>query len=80
MYRQSMANGAAASVLFFIFLFVLARHMKKLKVKLPPSNKPEDEVLRELECGNLPPPYFVIPSQPPPTYQEALKMQQTTNT
>ncbi|PIC37370.1 hypothetical protein B9Z55_016020 [Caenorhabditis nigoni] len=69
MYRQSMANGAAASVLFFIFLFVLARHMKKLKVKLPPSNKPEDEQLRELECGNLPPPYFVIPSQPPPTYQ-----------
>ncbi|CAI5448927.1 unnamed protein product [Caenorhabditis angaria] len=68
MYPRSMTNGLAASLLFFIFLFFLARHIRNLD-----WSRTEDD-LNNLESGKLPPAYNQIPSSPPPTYQEAIAM------
>ncbi|WKY05151.1 hypothetical protein Q1695_005849 [Nippostrongylus brasiliensis] len=59
MYRDSMANGFAATVLFLIFLFLLARHIRKMR-------SVEDQQLPTVNpTPNLPPPYMM---PPPPTY------------
>ncbi|KAJ1352286.1 hypothetical protein KIN20_008586 [Parelaphostrongylus tenuis] len=63
MYHESVANGFAASVLFLIFLFLLVRHIRRLRLKeeqLPTVNSPV----------NLPPPYAMTP---PPSYSEVVK-------
>uniref|UniRef100_W6ND83 Uncharacterized protein n=1 Tax=Haemonchus contortus TaxID=6289 RepID=W6ND83_HAECO len=60
-----MANGFAATVLFLIFLFLLARHIRKLRIveeELPTVNP---------SANSLPPPYAM---PPPPSYSEAVKM------
>ncbi|KAK6749903.1 hypothetical protein RB195_002115 [Necator americanus] len=66
MYRESMANGFAATILFLIFLFLLARHIRKLRTV-------EDELPTVNPSAGLPPPYTM---PPPPSYSEAVKMGQ----
>ncbi|CAJ0601010.1 unnamed protein product [Cylicocyclus nassatus] len=66
MYRESMANGFAATVLFLIFLFLLARHVRRMRTV-------DDELPTVNPAAALPPPYAM---PPPPTYSEAVKMGQ----
>ncbi|EYC36803.1 hypothetical protein Y032_0855g2709 [Ancylostoma ceylanicum] len=53
-----MANGFAATILFLIFLFLLARHIRKLRTV-------DDELPTVNPSAGLPPPYAM---PPPPTY------------
>ncbi|CAI4227438.1 unnamed protein product [Auanema sp. JU1783] len=75
MYKESMANGFAATVLFMIFLFLLARHIRRMRTSAIHHHEESVATIengdRRMRLDNLPPAYSM---PPPPTYQEALKM------
>ncbi|KAF8371651.1 hypothetical protein PRIPAC_78080 [Pristionchus pacificus] len=73
-HSDSLLNGAAASVFFFIFLYFLARHIKK-------NVMTQEESVMDVHCVSptpslppslppSPPPYSVC--APPPPYQDAI--------
>ncbi|EYC36800.1 hypothetical protein Y032_0855g2709 [Ancylostoma ceylanicum] len=59
-----MANGFAATILFLIFLFLLARHIRKLRTV-------DDELPTVNPSAGLPPPYAM---PPPPTYSNSTRV------
>ncbi|GMS95590.1 hypothetical protein PENTCL1PPCAC_17765 [Pristionchus entomophagus] len=67
---ESLLNGAVASIFFLIFLYFLARHIKRrlISIDTVPSVSPS------FPLPSSPPPYSVtLPPPPPPPYQDAIK-------
>ncbi|CAJ0565141.1 unnamed protein product, partial [Mesorhabditis spiculigera] len=82
MHQDQLANGFAGAIFFFIFLYFLARYMRKfggtpseppvLPVHFPPVHQPPPYPVQQLP--HLAPYSNHTPSTAPPSYEEAVRL------